>query len=290
MRSRDDPNFQRADQLAWKILDLINRPLDILKAVTAPAHPTLYKGLALFTPGGDLVYCIDPSKRGRWHHQLCALLQELLDLPEVPLFLTPCYTATLDCWFDAESQQLRIMAEAYPPVLRYQAILNAIFAIEDVVWESVPQSEAQCEPLVLQSYRQQFPQLWQSHNLVVRLDRQHPSAWRTLPGLDLKPNPVSAPIAETGYVLRLFVAGQTQMTEQILKNLHTQLAELLDQPYTLKVVDVLKQPELAEADHVAATPTLVKAAPAPMRRLVGDLNDPSKLQRLLTPPYWELNR
>lgn len=89
--------------------------------------PQLFKGIALFTPGGDLIYCIDPSKQGRWHLNLCATLQEILDLPEPPHFLVPCYTATIDHWLDPRTQQIRTFAEAYPAVMRHQALLNAYF-------------------------------------------------------------------------------------------------------------------------------------------------------------------
>ena len=60
------------------------------------SSPLAFKGIALFTPGGDVVYCIDPKKQNRWHVQLCGLLQYLLNLPELPHFLVPSYAATLD--------------------------------------------------------------------------------------------------------------------------------------------------------------------------------------------------
>lgn len=91
------------------------------------SKPQLFKGIALFTPGGDLMYCIDPNKQGRWHLNLCAALQEILDLPEPPHFLVPCYTATIDHWLNPRTQQVQIFAEAYPAVIRHQAVLNAIF-------------------------------------------------------------------------------------------------------------------------------------------------------------------
>ncbi|MBW4550003.1 MAG: circadian clock KaiB family protein [Aphanocapsa sp. GSE-SYN-MK-11-07L] len=237
------------------------------------ALPTLYKGLALFTPGGDLVYCIDPSKQGRWHHHLCSVLQEWLDLPEPPLFLTPCYTATLDYWFDPQTRQLRVAAEAYPLVLRHQAILNTIFAT-DLAWQPVPCPAGLCDPLVLKSYQQQFPQLWQHHNLVIRSDAL---ARKTLVDKPL----AAAPPQPPGYVFHLFVAGSSLVTEQVLKSLHTLLGQSLQQPYTLKVIDVVKQPEQAEADHVTATPTLVRVWPKPVRRLVGGLENPDRLLYVL---------
>ena len=44
--------------------------------------PDFYKGIVLFTPGGDIIYTIDPNKQERWHLHLCLGLQEILGLPE----------------------------------------------------------------------------------------------------------------------------------------------------------------------------------------------------------------
>ena len=41
----------------------------------------------------------------------------------------------------------------------------------------------------------------------------------------------------------------------------------------LKVIDVLKNPQLAEEDKILATPTLSKILPPPVRRIIGDLSD-----------------
>lgn len=242
-----------------------------------PPLPTLFKGLALFTPGEDLVYCIDPSKQGRWHHHLCLVLQKWLDLPEPPLFLTPCYSATLDCWFDSQNQQLRVAAEAYPPVLRHQPLLNVLFGQEQLDWQSAPCPPGLCDPLILKSYQRRFPQLWQHHNLIIRLDpsTRHGIATRSPARLE------TLPPTTPGYVFRLFVAGNSVGTERILQSLHTLLAQSLQQPYTLKVIDVIKQPEQAEADQIAATPTLVRIWPQPVRRLVGDLENVDRLLPVL---------
>jgi len=53
--------------------------------------------------------------------------------------------------------------------------------------------------------------------------------------------------------------------------------EELKGKYELKVIDVLEHPELAEADNVLATPTLIKQLPPPLRRLIGDLSNKQKV-------------
>ena len=47
--------------------------------------------------------------------------------------------------------------------------------------------------------------------------------------------------------------------------------------YALKVIDVLKNPQLAEEDKILATPTLSKVLPPPVRKIIGDLSDREKV-------------
>ncbi|OCR01091.1 circadian clock protein KaiB [Oscillatoriales cyanobacterium USR001] len=255
--------------------------------------PQLFKGIALFTPGGDLIYCIDPSKKSRWHLHLCAALQEILSLSEPPHFLVPCYTATVDRWLDPKTQQVRVSAEAYPSVVRYQNLLNVVFETGDLVWH-VRQDEV-CNPMVIATYYNQFPQLWENHELIVQFpngESENDGGMASLLGLrkfsggegrSLLANIEPSRHSETqGYVLRLFVSGNNAATERTLQTLHQVLDQTLRQPYTLKVIDVFKHPEQAEADQISATPTLIQVWPRPVRRIVGELSDVEQIQHLLT--------
>jgi circadian clock protein KaiB len=250
------------------------------------SHPPLsqvnasstFKGIALFTPGGDLVYCIDSHKQKRWHLQLCVALQELLGLPEPPHFLVPCYTATLDRWLDPQTQSLKTFAEGSPLVLRHQALLNVLFE-SDLTWNPTPVGEA-CDSAVIRSYQKHFPQLWEDHDLVIRYEKLE-STSQSREDASLSESPMNPEPPHQGYVLRLFVAGNVGGTERILRKLHDLLDKSLQQPYTLKVIDVQKHPNLAEADQVAATPTLMRVHPLPVKRIVGQLEDTEAILRIL---------
>jgi circadian clock protein KaiB len=249
-----------------------------------------FKGIALFTPGGDLVYCIDPNKQTRWHLQLCAVLQEMLGLSEPPHFLVPCYTATIDRWLNPRTQQLQLFAEACPSVLRYQALLNAIFGVEDLTWQAAVYPEGVCDPRVVNSYCQQFPQLWRDHDLVVRYEKHEPqSLFEAKKNSILSWSPANQDNDVEGYVLRLFVAGNNPATTHILKNLYELLERSIQRPYTLKVIDIHKHPELAEINQIAATPTLVKVWPYPIRRIVGNLDNLNKVLKILQPTTTDYN-
>jgi circadian clock protein KaiB len=47
--------------------------------------------------------------------------------------------------------------------------------------------------------------------------------------------------------------------------------------YTLEVIDIYEQPQLAVGDQIVAVPTLVKKLPSPLRRLIGDLSRDEKV-------------
>lgn len=247
---------------------------------TAESSLQGFKGIALFTPGGDLVYCIDPQKQTHWHIHLCEMLQHWLGLSELPHFLVTCYAATVDRTVDPKTGQIQQVAEASPLVVRYQPLLNAVFGTEGLIWHPTPLRREVCDPMILTAYRAEFPQLWECHDLILRYDQ---SAFRTGHRLPVQPalNPAASDMEAQGYVLRLFVAGHSSTTERILQKLYSLLEQVLDQPYSLKVIDVAQHPEQAELDQITATPTLVRAWPQPIRRIVGNLENVEQLLGLL---------
>lgn len=79
------------------------------------------------------------------------------------------------------------------------------------------------------------------------------------------------------YVLKLYVAGNTPNSIRALKTLKNILEKEFQGVYALKVIDVLKNPQLAEEDKILATPTLAKILPPPVRKIIGDLSDREKV-------------
>ena len=79
------------------------------------------------------------------------------------------------------------------------------------------------------------------------------------------------------YQLKLYVVSQTPHAIRALENLKQICDTELDGQYELRVIDVLKEPLLAEEDKIIATPTLVKELPLPLRKVVGDLSDRDKV-------------
>lgn len=79
------------------------------------------------------------------------------------------------------------------------------------------------------------------------------------------------------HVLKLYVTGQTANSAKAIENLKDVLKNGLSELYKLKVIDVVKNPQLAEEDKILATPALVKVLPPPVRKIIGDLSNKEKI-------------
>ncbi|MGN6368424.1 MAG: circadian clock KaiB family protein [Phycisphaerae bacterium] len=73
--------------------------------------------------------------------------------------------------------------------------------------------------------------------------------------------------------LRLYVAGQTPKSLTAFANLKRMCEEHLKGRYTIEVIDLLKNPQLAAGDQILALPTLVRKIPSPIKKIIGDLSN-----------------
>lgn len=86
------------------------------------------------------------------------------------------------------------------------------------------------------------------------------------------------PDAEDGfYVLHLFVTGASLHSTRAIANLKHICESYIPGKYSLEIIDVYQQKELAEQEQLIALPLLIKRRPLPERRLVGDLSDTEKV-------------
>ncbi len=82
---------------------------------------------------------------------------------------------------------------------------------------------------------------------------------------------------EKEYQLRLYIAGKTSRSVTALNNLKRYCEEHLKGQYSIEVIDLLVNPQLAEGDQILAIPTLVKKVPEPVRKIIGDLSNQEKV-------------
>ncbi len=83
--------------------------------------------------------------------------------------------------------------------------------------------------------------------------------------------------ATTCFELRLYVAGHTQKSLAAFANLHRICDEHLKDRYSIEVIDLAKQPQLAAGDQILAVPTLVRKLPPPLRKIIGDLSNTERV-------------
>ncbi len=73
--------------------------------------------------------------------------------------------------------------------------------------------------------------------------------------------------------LRLYVMDETSKSMAAFANLKKICESHLKGRYHIKVIDLLKQPQLAKGDQILAIPTVVRLLPTPMRTVIGTLSD-----------------
>ncbi len=81
--------------------------------------------------------------------------------------------------------------------------------------------------------------------------------------------------------LKLFVTGKTERSRKAIDGIKSAFDAYLGENGTLEIIDVLQNPQLADAEKVMATPTLIRMIPTPVRRLIGDFSDGKRVFNLL---------
>ncbi len=84
-------------------------------------------------------------------------------------------------------------------------------------------------------------------------------------------------VKEERWELRLYIAGNTPKSMTALANLKKYCEAHLKDKYSLEIIDLLVQPQLAAGDQIFAIPTLVRKVPVPIRKIIGDLSNEEKV-------------
>jgi circadian clock protein KaiB len=79
------------------------------------------------------------------------------------------------------------------------------------------------------------------------------------------------------YVLRLFITGASPNSIRAVENTKAICEKYLAGNYELEIIDIHQQPKLAEGEDVIAVPLMIKKAPYPERRMIGDMSDTQRV-------------
>lgn len=91
------------------------------------------------------------------------------------------------------------------------------------------------------------------------------------------PKSQQEPAAAAAWQLRLYVAGQTPKSLDAFANLRRICEEHLAGKYSIEVIDLLLNPQLAKGDQILALPTLVRNLPEPIKKIIGDLSNTERV-------------
>jgi circadian clock protein KaiB len=92
---------------------------------------------------------------------------------------------------------------------------------------------------------------------------------------------------EVRWEFTLFVSGASDRSARAIAEAQALCDLHLPGRYQLAVVDLHGDDAIVHASHVVATPTLIRHAPLPERRCVGDLSRPESVRALLDLPVPE---
>ena len=86
------------------------------------------------------------------------------------------------------------------------------------------------------------------------------------------------------FVLRLYVTDATPKSARAIVNARRLLEEHLHDRYTLEILNIAEHVAQATADQIVCAPTLLRLAPPPARRIIGDMSDVARVLKGLDVP------
>ncbi len=89
----------------------------------------------------------------------------------------------------------------------------------------------------------------------------------------------TVPVVE--YQLLLFVTGATPNSVRAVANVKKICDDHLAGRYSLEVIDVYRQKEIAAQFNLIALPMLIRKAPSPEKKVIGDFSDVDRVLSIL---------
>ena len=75
------------------------------------------------------------------------------------------------------------------------------------------------------------------------------------------------------WLLKLYVSGTGHLSRRARANLEHICRQHIQHEYRIEVIDIQENPALAREHMIVAVPMVVREAPVPIRKVVGDLSD-----------------
>jgi circadian clock protein KaiB len=84
-------------------------------------------------------------------------------------------------------------------------------------------------------------------------------------------------IIEGKLILKLYVAGMSRKSMEAIENVKSLCDQFLKGSFELEIIDLYKNPNIAEEHHIVFSPSVLKKLPLPSKTLIGTLSDTQKV-------------
>ena len=84
-------------------------------------------------------------------------------------------------------------------------------------------------------------------------------------------------ITKNKLILKLYVSGMSEKSMVAIENIKRLCDEHLRDAFELEIVDLYKNPEVASAQQIVFSPSLIKLLPLPKKTLIGTFSDAEKV-------------
>jgi circadian clock protein KaiB len=78
-------------------------------------------------------------------------------------------------------------------------------------------------------------------------------------------------------ILQLYITGMSENSMRAIQNITRLCDQYLKDNFDLKIIDIYKNPSVAEEQKIVFSPSLVRQFPLPKRTFIGDLSDTKKV-------------
>jgi circadian clock protein KaiB len=94
-------------------------------------------------------------------------------------------------------------------------------------------------------------------------------------------NPIAARAPAEAQSYRLYISSASPISSRAIVNARRFFEASMPGRYRLAILNIADHVKAARRDQIVASPTLIRIAPLPQRRFIGDLSDAEQLRRLL---------
>jgi circadian clock protein KaiB len=93
----------------------------------------------------------------------------------------------------------------------------------------------------------------------------------------MKNKPKSEHVVSEKFILQLYITGMSENSMRAIENITLFCERYLKDHFDLQIIDIYKDPSIAEEQKIVFSPSLIRQFPLPKRTMIGDLSDTKRV-------------